>query len=326
MARQRATRTPKAFRFDWTFVFCVLVLCLAPISSVFWFFIPVGVSLFLQTHFRFGQIACLASFLACFASPLWLDRALTGFDFLGLVLLFALGIALWGLRQNRQSFLTYLFWPLLAGAVSAITLIVATKLQSDSWSYSGWTREQMGSEIFPYFFHGDRYPDATKYLFDLFFLPVLQPALIAWFAALMGLAFFVNGLMENLLKSFRVANIRGQARVFDRLNHWKVSDYVLIPLVSALALLVANYVFYEGQVLWMQIVGWNTLILALFPLFIQGIAVFTFLIPRVNFLFVVILFMILIFTPLPVLVLAGLGDLWFDLRSKMNTPPQEGQD
>lgn len=318
---KRVRTLNRRFRFDWTFIFCFLVLVLAPVSSVFWFFIPVGVSLSLESPRWLGRSLCIASFLATITSPLWWIRNLSEFDLLGICILFSLGFLLWQLKNSRQGFLQHLLWPLGSAFGAAVALLINIYFRDSQFDFGSWALQQMNSDIFPYFFHGDRYPEATRYIFDTFAAPILKPAILGWFSALMAMAFLVNALMENLLKSFRVANIRGQARVFDRFNRWKAPEWVLIPVVLSMLIVAIDYVAFKGSNFRLQFVGWNLMVLSLFPVFVQGIALCSFLIPRVNFFFLIIIFALLLLNPIPVLVLAGLGDLWFDLRSKVNPEP-----
>jgi len=315
---KRARTLKNRFRFDWTFIFCFLVMALAPVSSVFWFFIPVGVSLSLESPKWLGRSVCIVSFIATITSPIWWVRSLTSFDLLGICVFYLLGVFLWSLKNAKQGFLPYLLWPLISSFFAALGLSLAVGLQTPGFNFGTWSLQQMGSDIFPYFFHGSRYPEEHRYIFDTFAAPILRPAIIGWFAALMAMAFLVNALMENLLKSFRVANLRGQARVFDRFNQWKAHEFVLVPIVLALIVIAVDYMGFKGGNFPLQVLGWNLLVLSLFPVFVQGIALLSFLIPRVNFLILILIFGLLFLNPIPVLVLAGLGDLWFDLRSKVN--------
>ena len=70
------------------------------------------------------------------------------------------------------------------------------------------------------------------------------------------------------------------------------------------------------------VTGWNLTVLSLFPVFLQGLALMAYLIPRISMFFSTFIFVVLILSPIPVLVLAGFSDLWFDFRSRIRSNPE----
>ncbi len=322
----RATPARKVARLDWTIVFCIFVLGFAPFYSVYWYLIPCAVSLILQTQWVVGLTMSLACLALTYLSPLLFGTSMTSLDALGTLHFYLMGFCLWQLRKAKQSFLPYIFWALALSTLAVLLLILSVWLDSKDFSFRQWAESQLNSQIFPYFFHRRVYPVEQVYIFDSFFKPFLISGMVGWYSALIASAFFVNGLMENLLKSFRAANLRGQARVFDRFNRWRSTEWVLIPLVGALICLALDYGAYQGTQFPLQLIGWNLAVLSAFPLFVQGMALVSYLIPRLNFLFVILVLLVIFFNPIPVLVLAGLGDVWFDLRAKIETNIQKDED
>lgn len=314
------TRLNKA-RFDWTVLFCLFILLVAPASSYFWYLIPVSVSFLVQLFGAPAFILAFLSFFGAVSSPIWLKVGFSALDLLGICLLFLQGVVLVRLRELRQNFMQFIPWVLGFVCVFLATLIGILIVREPAWAYIPWAQEQMNSEIFPAFFRNTHYPEAIRYVFEEFTGPILRSGLLAWFASLMTTSFVINGLTENLLKSFRASNIRGQARAFDRFNRWRATEYVLIPAALGVLILAIDYSLNPDPVFWRQLAGWNLLILGLLPIFIQGLAVVAFLLPRVNIIALIGLVFLLFFNPIPVLVLAGLADLWFDLRSKIERMP-----
>jgi len=322
--KAKATRLTK-IRFDWTVLFCLFILVAAPGSSYFWYLLPVSISFLAQTIGPISFVLAAMSASAVLTSPLWLKVDFSSLDLLGIVILFSMGIVLHKLRQSKRNFMTLLPWVFGANAIFVGILTLATALKSTSWDYLSWAAFQMNSEIFPSFFRSSHYPETIRYVFDEFTGPILRAGLLGWFVALMTTAFVINGLTESLLKSFRAAHIRGQAKVFERFNRWRATEFTLIPAALGVALLAFDYSADSGSLLWRQLTGWNLVIVGFLPLFLQGLAVVAFLLPRVNIIALIGIVFLLFFNPIPVLVLAGFVELWFDLRSKIDKmpPPDE---
>jgi hypothetical protein len=268
------------------------------------------------------------SFLAIMTTPFWPNglMSLRELDVMGLIFLYSSGYLLVVMRKRKKSFHTKLMWPTGLAFLASLVLAAGEWFRSTSWAYGEWARRQLDSEIFPAFFRPSQYPadalDMIEPLVNQFF----APGLFGWFAILMGIAFLMNGFMENLLRSFSANNLRGQSRVFDKFNRWRGSDWVLIPLVVGLALVtLQNSGSIDEKWLILGPVGLNLALLALFPLFVQGMAIVAFFLPRLSFMSVLLVVVGLFLFPIPILVLAGLCDLWFDLRSRFKNrkPPQD---
>ncbi len=56
-----------------------------------------------------------------------------------------------------------------------------------------------------------------------------------------------------------------------------------------------------------------------------GMSLFTWLLPRLSYFFLFLIFILLVVYTLPVLTLTGLVDIWFDLRRKLRSTPNPGE-
>jgi hypothetical protein len=194
---------------------------------------------------------------------------------------------------------------------------------------SAWTQREAGALILPHFFQREAWliskevwSDWAIDFFDSVLAPILRDGVLGWFAAMMGFAYFINGTIETMIRSFRISQPKKRLRLWSEFNAWKSPEWVLIVLLAGLLLLSLEITFGHHQILALRVLGWTLSICALFPIFCQGICFASFLIPRASFLPFVLIFALLIINPVPILLLAGLADLWFDLRSRIGSNPE----
>lgn len=302
-------------------LFALFILSLSVLFPHFWFVLPAATNILSRSRSVILKIVPWISFALAFVVATQINTALTELDVLALILFFIEGLCLhWILR--REAKLEAVVWiPLLVGLSLSAILYAASYSQGLTTSFEQWVDQQMRSEVFPYFFRPDDWPDDLEGIYKSILLPVFRHGIFAWYACTLSMAFFVNGVLESLIRGGGNIRKRVRPKVWDAFSHWKASETLLIGIFGGLVLLVLNKVWapFFGD-LWLGL-GWHVFILSMFPVFIQGIAVASYFIPRVSFFFFILIFALIIFKPIPVLILAGLSDLWFDFRSRVHSDP-----
>jgi len=309
--------------FDFPLIFALLILASAVWSSVTWFFIPIAVFISLQSSVRLFRLAPIFAFtglLLVFSQRPW-----TALDLLGLSLLFLEGGLLLHLKIRKLDYLNYIFVPLLVSAFAAI-LVFLSMSHGDLFQFNAWSEGQIRSEIFPYFFRPELWTDQILDVYQSLLAPIFRAGVFGWFGAVLGMAFFINSVFRNFIgRGLYGTRTMPDGKLWQHFYFWRSPDLVLIPLVVGLGLLVFAYQGDPTSSLKAILfpLGWNLSILAVFPILIHGVALASFLIPRVSMLFTIFIFVLLFMFPLPSLVLAGLLDLWFDFRSRMSSNPED---
>jgi hypothetical protein len=313
---------------DFVLIFALVVWGLSPWTEFFWYFIPAATSIILQAPQRWTRVFLAISVGAAFLIPLSLSLNVTDLDLMAITILLCMGFVLNFCKREKKSFLSLWALPLILSALAGLVTMASAALQTPGWSFLSWADLQIESAIFPASLRLSiplLRPDENSALgeslsfLNYFIAPLYQAGVIGVFAAMMTIAFPINGMMENMLKSVQASNLRGQARVFDRFSRWRAPERALIPLTLGLALLIF-YEFYPQGALWAQILGATLLALSLSAIHLNGMALASFVIPRLSFFLAVACLLMVFLRPIEVLVLAGLTDLWFDLRSKWESP------
>lgn len=249
---------------------------------------------------------------------------LSQLDLLSYALLFVTGgILVWS-RRKRMSFVSALFVPFIVAFFAALTLLFVDLLMQRELTLNAWLLRESQSLILPHFFHRETWIISKEAwanwaldFFDTVLSPILRDGVIGWFSAMIGFAYFMNGTIETMIRSFRTPQPVKRLKLWAEFNAWRAPDWVLVALLIGLAVLAYEISLGQRQLLVLRVFGWTLTVCALFPVFCQGICFASFLIPRASFLPFVLIFALLIINPVPVLLLAGLADLWFDLRSRM---------
>jgi hypothetical protein len=313
---------------DFVLIFALVVWGLSPWTEFFWYFIPAATSIILQAPQRWTRAFLALSVVAAFFIPVSLNLNVTDLDLMAITILLCMGFILYFCKQEKRSFLSLWTLPLILSALAGLVAMGSAALQTPGWNFLSWADLQIESAIFPASLRLSiplLRPDENSTLGEsLSFLnyviaPLYQAGVIGVFAAMMTIAFPINGMMENMLKSVQASNLRGQSRVFDRFSRWRAPERALIPLTLGLGLLIF-YEFYPQGALWAQILGATLLALSLSAIHMNGMALASFMIPRLSFFLAVACLLMVFLRPIEVLVLAGLTDLWFDLRSKWESP------
>ena len=272
----------------------------------------------------------LISLAAVFLVPWFGFLQFTELDLASLVLLYLFGGVLFVLKKRKIPFVSFILWPLGFGAGLATLLFISSWLREGS-TWGEWCSAQMSSHIFPYFFHEELWPEEARDVFLSVVQPILEQSLVAWAGGMAGISFFMSGLADHFLRSFSGARSAKMQRLWTQYTEWRCPDMVLLSLVLGMALVVlegllSGPVIAENLRFAVKALGWNLTILSLFPIFIQGTALASYLIPRFSFLFAALFIVLLVIGPIPVLTLAGLGDLWFDFRTRMNQNPKSDEE
>jgi hypothetical protein len=316
-----AQKSKKKGQFDFGLLFSFFVLGISTIGSYFWFLIPVSVILMGSSKIKFIRDLYPAFFLLGLASLADWQSGVNEFEALGYIFYFLMGVLLLNFKRRNASYVKYTFKILFFSILSVLVLMLSSSYFIPNWSYEAWVGNQLTSSIFPYFFHAETWPELQRGVFDTILKPVLEQSLFAWFACMMGMAFFFNGAMEGLFARATPKNFKRSAKLWKEFDKWRAPDQVLIFLVLGMALVAASYLDVpEGELF--ALFGWNITFLACFPIFLQGVALMSFLMPRLPFFFLIAIFILLFLNWIAVLVLAGLGDLCFDFRSRMRSKPK----
>jgi len=313
---------------DFVLIFALVVWGLSGWTEFFWYFIPAATSIILQSPYPWTKAFLAVSVFAAFFIPLQLGLNVTDLDLMALTVLLCLGFVLFFCKRDKRSFLSLWSLPLVFSTFAALVVMLASALQTPGWDFLNWSKLQIESALFPASLRLSiplLDPDVNSPLGEsLSFLnyvvaPLYQAGVIGVFAAMMTIAYPINGMMENMLKSVQASNLRGQARIFDRFSRWRAPERTLIPLAIGMGL-VLFYDLQNQQPLWALILGASLTALSLSAIHMNGMALASFMIPRLSFFLAVACIFLVFFRPIEVLVLAGLADLWFDLRSKWESP------
>lgn len=276
-------------------------------SSYVWVLIPVSICLLCIWSFSLGGLISLGFLIvAGFLDDL--EIWVAAVDRLAWVLLSLSGFLLYLFQARLHS----LFWgsiPYMA-AVFSVGLI---------W-YFGWAQQdlvhEMKAAFFPNIFEKDAWPEEMHLSFENRLLPLFQLALPSLFAFSLSLILVFN----TFILAFFLSITEGSQRLWQGFSEGKLTDKALIPLVGALLLLILfRAELFPEAFLWGPWLAWNLFFLAFFPFVLNGIACFSFLLPRISFIWVLILIWLLVYIPLPILVLLGLADIWFDFRRRMGS-------
>ncbi|MDB5037341.1 MAG: hypothetical protein JWQ35_869, partial [Bacteriovoracaceae bacterium] len=297
------------------------ILALAPFFPHFWYVVPAGVSILFRSRSRFLKLIPWLALLNMIYFGIWTNPEITKLDALSIFLFFLEGLCLHWIIKGRAKLLYVVMFPLFFAFILSV-LLFAFDRGSSAKNYLDWASSQISSEVFPYFFRMDDWPEPIIGIYQTILLPILKAGIFAWFASMVAMAFFVNGVLENFMRGLGSPRKSLRPKIWDEFSKWRSPDYVLVTLVLGMLILAAPH-FYPGlDSVPLQVIGWNLAILSLFPIFIQGIALASYLIPRVSIFIFVVIFTLLVFKPIPVLILAGLSDLWFDFRSKIRSDPK----
>ena len=214
--------------------------------------------------------------------------------------------------RRRGSFSFLVYPPLLVAFASALAVFL---VQSKGSHFQDWASQQLEiSQLSPLPEMGEWSSAPMGEFYKEMLLPFLEKTFLAWFSFAFALIFFINAAIENM--------VRGRAvPTWKRFLSWRSHDFVLVVLVLGLALTASPLLFPS---LPRDLMAWglHLCLLSLFPILIQGCAVASFVIPRSSLFVFVVLLALLLIEPLPVLLLAGFGDLWFDFRAKLKARSQ----
>lgn len=252
-----------------------------------------------------------------FGGTLFLHQAsLVSFDWLGLILFYGLGILL--RRRDRDGLKLILPVSLLFFAIG-----IASILSAWGWlgmSFHEFSRTQIKAALMPYFFHVETLGSAELDWFHSVLKNIYAEGLVGWWTTVGGLGIYLNFVVVRFVESLDEGKpVSG----WESLQKWTCPTGALLALVLSLALAIlavegARLGLSEGALLWVRPVAWTSLILSGFPIFLQGLGLVAFILPRLGFfLLFLTLFVFFFLNPVLVLVLAGLIDLWFDLRSRV---------
>jgi hypothetical protein len=290
-------------------------------TSLFWPFLPLSFALVSILHKR-------------------LSFGLLGISLFGHLLLAVLGKHSWHSVElfaliifHAGAFLILRFpksfrpWPRIIGAGLLVFMLgFSFLIYSDGFSQVGETWNSLSqSPLIPRSFQEELWPEAQKEMYQTAILPI----------ALSGAAALLSiHLMHWILYAlviWQIVMALGSSQIFARrrfwleLGAWKLSEWILVPLVVSMALLVWKLDSVLSQPFDpFVMIGWNLLILSLFAVLLRGLSIVAYLIPRLSPILVMLVLVGLIFMGPPLLIIAGFGDIWFDFRRRIRSNPFSG--
>jgi hypothetical protein len=191
----------------------------------------------------------------------------------------------------------------------------------------GWLSTEMGSGVFSGFFEKEALPENLHGVYESFLQPLFKISILSWFSISLSFGLLFNLLLLKLVSFYQKPRLKKHGRFWLQFSRWKTPDWVLLPLVGGLGLLAYSHEnLFPTEWVFSSWLGWNLTALALFPVFVGGIAVFSYLLPRLPFFLHLMALIVLILNPLPVLVVSGLADIWLDIRRKFRIRPKSEDD
>jgi len=294
----------------------LVVLGSAPFSAYLWTFIPLGLAFFLGWKWQWGVLFGVASLFF----TLFLNRLeLSDLDFIGLAMLFAGGILLFRYGQRAKTFYRSLFWFGLMGTGLALAYFVFQRFQLSGDSFNTWLERESQGNLLPVVFSEQYWPEELDEIYKIVW-PLYKATFIGWFLVSLILSYLFSGLLLRLYQ-VPVSN----RRFLVEFSLWRAPDWILIPLVfslAALAFQAPNLIPREFN--WYSWAVWNLMLLSLLPLMFSGVSLLAWLLPRLSYMLLFVVFFLLVVYTLPVLTLTGLADIWFDLRRRLRASTASG--
>lgn len=325
---RKLAKSEKKFLYMMAFI-SALVLGFSVVSNQAWLFIPVAICflcIWNQTVGIFYSAGCLAMAVLYGGHSAGLNTQL---DVLALLLLFAAGGILYKLQTKQPSFMNkgVSFFLLLSLVLSSGMMMFQLSTGGQE-AVNQWVSREMGSEIFAAFHGVESRPDEIKRVYESFVLPLFRISMVSWFAIGLSIGLLFNYLLLRLFGQFQKPRSRKHRRLWQQFSRWRAPDWILVPLVLGMGILALSHdELFPSSFSWSPWLGWNLTFLALFPAMMNGLSLYSYLIPRLSFFLLLLVMVVLIFNPIPVLVLSGLADLWFDFRKRIaRIPPPEGQE
>jgi len=303
-------------RIDFITIGSLIVLALGLFSSFLWFIIPAMVAVLLRQRGAFSK-SMVAGFFIAHLIFAYKVGPVGSLEILSVGLLFTMGILLRLINYKKGTFGFLVYTPVVLTILAALALYFGEWLSGYSAGFAEWCRLQVASSSFPAISDAKNLPESFTGFYEKVMVPILEKGFLGWLSFVFGLVFFINAAFENMLKASKKISVAWKGFPF-----WKSSDFVLVTLVIGLGFLSLTQLKGVFSAIWVSQIGWTFLIASLFPILIQGSAIASYLIPRLGGFFVLILMILVILEPLPVLLLAGFFDLWFDLRSKIKFEPK----
>jgi len=294
----------------------LLVLGSAPFAAWFWTFIPLGLAFFLGWNWRLGVALGSASLIF----TLYFNHAeLSDLDFIGLAMFFIGGIFLFRFGMRAKTFYRSLLWFGIMSTALVVAYFVFQRFHLSTGQFESWIERESQGNLLPIAFAEQYWPEELDEIYKILW-PLYQATFMGWFLVSLILSYLFSGLLLRLYQA-PVSN----RRFFVEFSLWRAPDWILIPLVVALAALAFEAPdLIPREFSWYSWGVWNVMLLSLLPLMFSGISLVTWLFPRMSLMLFLMLFFLLVVYTLPVLTLTGLADIWFDLRRRLRASAASG--
>lgn len=317
--RRRSSRSTEFIILLAVYFLAFVGLISCGVNASAWLLLPAAYSLIQESKIPYTRFLALA--LA--AGIIWaadFNRLFkSDLDYYSLVFLI-LGGAVMGLYRQNFSRFEWIFsrmYPLLIVLVFAYPLYLHF---SASKPIQDWSNLQLETQILPPFFRESSWLEEIRYLYTENFHSFFSMIVPAAFIFALEFVLIFNLLVLRILEPQSIK----KAQFWGQFSRWKPTDWVLLPLVIGLGLLAVSPGDIAGKEwTWWTWVGWNITVLSLFPISLNGLSFFSYLLPRMGLFFALMSILLFIFlNPFPVLIVAGWADIWFDFRRRMRSNPK----
>lgn len=290
-------------------------------TILFWPFLPLSFCLlsFMNRQLSFAVLA--ASFVAHLV--LW-QMSVTEWTW---VEAFCLGAFHWGALFILLFPKSFKAWPKILSASALVFLVLSGFVFYGSGfeaSVEKWD-QLVDSPLLPRSFQASAWPEAQAEMFE----NIVKPLSLSAGASLLSIH-LLHWILYALV-IWQILTALGSKQVFARrrfwleLGSWKLSEWVLVPLVISVGLLVWQFEYIFSQPFEpLVMAGWNLLVWSLFAILLRGLGIVAFMLPRLSPFLVLLMLIGLIFVGPALLILAGFGDIWFDFRRRIRSNPFSG--
>ncbi|TVQ78825.1 MAG: hypothetical protein EA369_06105 [Bradymonadales bacterium] len=179
----------------------------------------------------------------------------------------------------------------------------------------------------PGIFDQSRWEEANESLYRQLVAPVARSASVAILSLHFMYWFLYSALIWQVVLALGSRQIFARRRFWLELGHWRLTEWILVPLALSLALLLWQMprLLVDSFDIWVMI-AWNLLFISAFLIMMRGLAIAAYLMPRISPFALILLLLGLVFAAPLILIIAGFGDIWFDFRKRIRSNPFSGRE
>jgi hypothetical protein len=314
-----ANPNPHFLANQFLFVLSFVIVVGSVFSSMFWFFLPAGMAMLSTRIPRLGVAYVIGLSAAMAWGTYRYGLAKTDLDYISLFFLIA-----WGFFIIWKKNFSFKFWkkPFLWFWGS---LIVVCGLVFGYRHFIGSFFESLDSQtqsmFLPILFNESSWSPENLHFYKNFLALLFSKMLVGVYVFYFGIVLIFNLLVFKMTEP----SLEKRFRFWESFSSYRPSDWVLIPLVLGL-MMVVSVGFLVGSVewSWLSFWGWSLFFLSALPLAVNGISLLSFFLPRLGSFFAIFVLILFIFAgpPYPFLIILGGLDIWFDFRRRMRSNPK----